>query len=101
MKKTGFVYKIVIDGFIRYIGVTNNIKRRQKEHIRAFNKGDMKYLYKMMRESLLDEKYIVLETISDELSIIDARRLEAKIILDDYFTNKNLWQSAPFSFKYF
>jgi hypothetical protein len=101
MKKTGFVYKIVIDGVVRYIGVSNNVIRRQKEHVRAFKKSNDKYLYRMMRESSLDESYLVLETISDELSIIDARRLEAKIILDDYFSDKNLWQSAPFSFKYF
>jgi hypothetical protein len=101
MKKTGFVYRIVIDDIVRYIGVTNNVNRRQKEHVRAFKKNNDKYLYRMMRESLLDENYLVLETISDELSIIDARRLEAKIILDDYFSDKNLWQSAAFSFKYF
>ena len=53
-----------------------------------------------MREMHLDESYLVLEVIS-ELPILDARRLEAKIILEDYFSGKYLFQSAPFSFKYF
>jgi len=99
--KTGFVYRIVIDGYVRYVGVSNNVVRRGKEHVRAFKKGDSKYLYKKMREGGLDESYLILEVISDELTILDARRLEAKIILEDYFSGKYLFQSAPFSFKYF
>lgn len=99
--KTGFVYRIIIDGYVRYVGVTNNVIRRTKEHVRAFKKGDNKYLYKKMREMHLDENYLVLEIISEELPILEARRLEAKIILEDYFSGKYLFQSAPFSFKYF
>jgi predicted GIY-YIG superfamily endonuclease len=98
--KTGWVYKITINNTIRYIGVSNSPKTRFKQHLREFHKKD-KYLYRMIRESGLDESYMCFEIISEEMTILDAKRLEAKLILDDYFGNKTLWQSAPFSFKYF
>jgi hypothetical protein len=98
--KTSWVYIIKVNNIVRYIGVSNNPKRRFKQHLRDFNKKD-KYLYKMMRESGLDESYMQFEIISEEMPVLDARRLEAKLILDDYFSDKMLWQSSPFSFKYF
>jgi hypothetical protein len=99
--KTGVVYEILVNGTRRYIGVTNNLNRRQKEHTRALLLGKDKYLYRKIRESAPDQPEIAFNQISDELPILHARRLEAKYILDDYFNKKELWQSPPFSFKYF
>ena len=98
--KTSKVYEIKVDGVRRYIGVSNNINRRFKEHLRDFNKKD-KYLYRMCRESGLNESHLVLNEITEDLPVLDARRYEAFLILQDYFSERLLYQSPPFSFKYF
>lgn len=96
---TYYVYIIKLDT-IRYVGMTNNIKTRQAQHRRDFKK-QKKYLYKMMKENNYTEKDIILQPIfSSETKYIVARK-ECQLILNDYFNNKELWQSAPFSFKYY
>jgi len=94
-----FVYEIIIDGVRRYVGITNNIKRRQSQHIRDLKSKD-KYLYKMIRENS-PETIISLNIIAQFDNKGDAARWECKLILDDYFSDKNLWQSFPVSIKYF
>jgi hypothetical protein len=45
MKTQYIVYKIVVDGIIRYIGRTNNLNRRYNEHKKLIAKGKSKPLY--------------------------------------------------------
>ncbi len=97
---TYFVYEIEIDGVVRYVGMTNNIHRRELEHHRAYKKGDGKYFYKQIRLSA-PEAIITLTSIKEFTNKGDCKRYEAYLILEDYFTNKNLWQSFPVSIKYF
>jgi hypothetical protein len=44
---------------------------------------------------------MTLEPICEFNNKLEASRMEAKLILDDYFGDKELWQAPPFSFKYF
>lgn len=93
------VYKIYINGSLRYVGYTNNLTRRKSQHLKSITTDTKKYLYKKIRE---------LENPSLEFTIDrefgnsgDAKRWEAYLILDNYFKTKDLWQSFPISFKYF
>ena len=94
------VYEIKIDDVVRYIGITNNLKRRQKEHNKSFRVDPKKFLYKKIKE-YHQEIDLSLEPIYEYENKLEASRMEAKLILDDYFGEKKLWQAPPFSFKYF
>lgn len=99
--KSGVVYEIKVNGVRRYVGVTNNFVRRQKEHLRAIKNGQSKYLYQKINETPPELTKISFSQISDELTILEARRFEGFLILSDWFNRRELWQSAPYSFKYF
>lgn len=97
---TGIVYNIKVDGVIRYIGYTDNLKRRKSQHMRSLKIGDeKKYLYKKINELMTPTIEIEVSKEFDNKG--DAKRWEAYLILHDYFNNKELWQSFPISFKYF
>lgn len=95
-----YVYEIKIDGKTRYIGYTDNLNRREKQHIRDYKKGDNKYLYKMTRETSPETIY-KLNIVKEFNNKGDGKRYEAYLILKDYFTKKELWQSFPVAIKYF
>jgi predicted GIY-YIG superfamily endonuclease len=95
-----FVYEITIDGVRRYVGFTDNLNRRQKEHIRDYKKGSNKYLYSKTRE-VSPQTIYELKVIAEFDDKGDGKRYEALLILQDYFNEKNLWQSFPVGFKYF
>lgn len=98
---TYFVYEIVLNGTRRYVGITNNIKRRQAEHRRDVNKSNLKkYFYKMIVDYDLSRE-IVLNRIYAFDNKTEAMRMEAKLILDDWFEERKLWQHPPYSFKYY
>jgi predicted GIY-YIG superfamily endonuclease len=94
-----FVYEIIVDGVRRYIGMTDNIKRRQSQHRRDL-KTKPKYLYKMIRENS-PETTISLNIVKEFEKRGDCLRWECLMILNDYFNHKELWQSFPVSVKYF
>jgi predicted GIY-YIG superfamily endonuclease len=95
-----WVYQIKIGGVVRYIGMTNNIHKRQLEHRRALKNGDSKYLYRQIR-LMQPEACIELEPVREFDNKGDCKRWECFLILGDYFSDKNLWQSFPVSIKYF
>ena len=99
IKKIYYVYEIIVDDIRRYIGITDNIKRRQSQHRRDLKSKD-KYLYKMIRETS-PETIITLNIINEFENKGDCSRWECKMILDDYFNKKELWQSFPITIKYF
>lgn len=100
VKKVYSVYKIKVGDKTRYIGYTENIVRRQKEHIRDYKKGSVKYLYKKTRE-IAPETIYELILVKDFTNKGDAKRYEALLILLDWFGKRELWQSPPVAFKYF
>ena len=101
------VYKIVIEGVVRYIGRTNNIKGRTYQHKRdlkgRFNGlGTPKKFYDNLilnyrdkgLEWILDQ--IILIPIKDFKTKILSKRWEMFIILEYYFSDNNtLWQKVP------
>lgn len=88
------VYKIEVDGVIRYIGHTNNIKRRQTQHNYLFKKDKKKDLYYKIKLSHSEYKFNLVE-IKRFKSKTEAKRWEALLILLDHFRRKNLWQKPP------
>jgi len=93
------VYEIKIDDIRRYVGMTNNITRREKEHNRGLRAGDSKLLYKNLLEiGRLDE--IKLEVLYEYNTKTQAVRMEALLILEDWFSDKRLWQVPPRVIKY-
>lgn len=86
------VYKIEVDGITRYIGHTNNLKRRQTQHNYLFRKGKSKELYDNITDSEFRFKLI---PIKEFKSKTEAKRWECLLILQDHFDEKLLWQKPP------
>lgn len=87
------VYQVKYLDVVVYIGRTNNLLRRQKEHNRCLNNGDKKALYLFLQSKGVDE--IILEPVAENLKLVDAKRMEMLLILQDYFGEKNLKQKVP------
>lgn len=84
------VYKIEVDGITRYIGHTNNLKRRQTQHNYLFRKGKSKYLY----DNITDRDYkFNLIPLREFKSKVEAKRWECLLILTDHFGDKLLCKS--------
>lgn len=89
------VYYIEINGIKRYIGHTNDLKRREKEHNqRCFKTENKKLLYHNIKNET-GEKNIILKLIKIFTTKTEAKRYEALLILLDHFGEKNLWQKVP------
>ena len=86
------VYKIQIDGVARYIGHTNNLKRRQTQHNYLFRKGKSKLLYDNIKDKTTE---LILIPIKEFKSKVEAKRWECLLILLDHFGEKLLWQKPP------
>lgn len=94
-----YLYEIIINDTRRYIGITNDLKRRQREHNRGLKNGDKKYLYHKLQDNDIQE--VDLKLIEEFNNKSDAMRMEAYLIIEDWFSNRQLWQSPPIGFKYF
>ena len=95
-----FVYYIMIDSKIRYVGITNDLKKRQYQHnYECFVKQTDKKLYKMVR--LNPKKDITLNVYKRFNTKSEAELYEAYIILKDYFSAKELWQALPKKIRYY
>lgn len=90
-----WVYEIKIKGIRRYVGITNDIVKRQKQHNYLMKKMTKKMLYNMIKKTSGDDYYISLEKLKPFKTKVDARRFECLIILNDYFGQKALWQRVP------
>lgn len=101
------VYKIEIEGIVRYIGRTNNIKTRTYQHkrdlkLRFMGLGRPKKFYDGIilkyrdkgLEWILD--LIELIPIKDFKTKILSKRWEMFVILEYYFSDDwSLWQKVP------
>lgn len=88
-----YLYQIIINNKTRYIGRTNDLKKREYQHNYLLKKGKDKLLYNNIR--LENIKSISLQSISEFKNITEAKRYECYLILKDYFTDKELWQRVP------
>lgn len=95
-----YVYKIMIDGVCRYVGITNDIKKRQTRHNYLLKTGYDKKLYNKIRDKH-NSHTISLEIVKEYDNKLEAARFEAYAILTDWFNKKQLWQAAPKIIKYF
>jgi predicted GIY-YIG superfamily endonuclease len=88
-----YLYKVEISGIIRYYGITNDLKRRQSQHNLGLHKREKKELYDFLVEQEIDK--ITLIEVQIFKKRIDAKRMEAFLILEDYFSKKELKQKVP------
>lgn len=90
-----YVYQIKIKNAVRYIGMTNDLHRRELEHNNhCFKKDVEKVLYNKIRDTTnLTE--IKLEVIKTFKTRTEAKRWECLLILIDHFKSKKLWQKVP------
>jgi len=88
-----YLYKIEVSGIIRYYGITNDLTRRQSQHNLGLRKEEKKELYDFLREQGIDKIQLVEVEVFKKR--IDAKRKEAFMILEDYFSRKELKQKVP------
>lgn len=77
-----------------YIGLTNDIERRTKEHIYHYHKGQDKDLYTFLRQQKFNVKF-KLKLLRSFKSRTEAKRYEMLLILKDHFTKQKLKQTIP------
>jgi predicted GIY-YIG superfamily endonuclease len=89
-----YVYKIEVGGVVRYFGYTNDLKKRKWQHnYLCFKKNYKKDLYNRIRIMKASEiELIPIRAFDDK---VDAKRFECLMILKDYFSERQLWQSIP------
>lgn len=93
IKPKYYVYNIKHDGKIIYWGRTISIKTRQNRHNSDFKKGLDKLLYNYLRDKKLAQ--IILNEVFNFNSKVDSKRMECMLILQDYFSKKDLLQKVP------
>lgn len=86
------VYKIIHNKKVIYIGRTNNLIRREKEHNKAI-KINKRKLYQYHRDNGLEE--IKLIPIKEFNNKVESKRYEMLLILMDLFSLKLLQQNIP------
>ena len=91
-----YVYRIEVDKKTRYVGFTQDIIVREKQHnYLCFKKRIKKDFYNKVRELYPNMDKVVLNIVKTFPTKIDAKRFECYLILSDYFTKKELWQRVP------
>ena len=98
--KNNWIYCIVIKGKIRYIGMTNDINKREAQHRLNLKKNKDNLLYKNIKHYNIDVE-LTLTPIKSFNNRSDAMRYEAYLILKDYFSDRHLWNKPPRVIKYF
>ena len=84
-KSTYFVYNIIHNGKVVYIGRTTNIKTRQARHNLDYKRGIKKTLYDFLR--LEGVEVIKLNPIIEYKEKIHSKRFEMYLMLTNYFEN--------------
>lgn len=87
------LYKIELNGEIIYIGITNDLKRRQQQHNLNIKKNVNRPLYTHLNS--LNISNVTLTTLASFKSRVEAKRMECYLILQDYFNDKQLKQKVP------
>jgi len=88
------VYRIVVSDKTRYVGLTNDIERRQKQHnYLCFRSQKKKILYEEIRKVGMEK--IELIKIRTFRTKVEAKRFECFLILQDHFNKAELWQKIP------
>ncbi len=88
-----WVYQVEILGIVRYIGITNCLKRRETEHNSGLKKGDDKMFYTYLRSEGIET--IELIPIIECKDRVTAKRWEMYYILEDWTCANALKQNIP------
>lgn len=90
-----YVYTIETDGIVRYIGRTNNPKRREYQHNYNLKKGKSSQFYDFCYENNINE--VSLKVIREFSSKTEAKRYEMFLILIHHFEDNfdELFQKVP------
>lgn len=91
-----YVYRVMIDKKVRYVGYTQDIELRKKQHnYLCFKKMKSKILYNNIRRFYPEMKEIKLNIVKTFPTKVEAKRFECYFILHDYFNKRELWQRVP------
>jgi predicted GIY-YIG superfamily endonuclease len=93
-KKRFYVYTISFNKWVIYVGLTDNIRRRETQHNYLYKGGKVKDLYDYLRLQNFTER-IELKPIKVLDTRVEAKRYECMLILQDHFSNKLLKQKVP------
>ena len=86
------VYKLTSKGGLSvYIGHTNNIERRIKEHQMNIKNGKSTLFY----DSILIDGTFTYEILSTFKTKVEAKRYEMYLILQRYYSGEKLYQKIP------
>ena len=88
-----YIYQIIHKKHVLYIGQTDNLNRREKQHNYHLKKGTHKELYNYLREIGITQ--IKLKVIKEVNSRTEAKRIEIFLILTAHFKNRKLFQKIP------
>ena len=88
-----YVYQIKINGIVRYIGRTKDLKKREYYHNYNLRKGLNKELYNYCRELNLESLKLQMIKVLD--TEIECKRYECLLILKDFFNKHLLKQRVP------
>lgn len=88
------VYHIYCNNTPVYVGITNNIEERQRQHNRSLKDNRNKFkIYEYLRFNNISS--IELIPIIEFDTLTEAKRYEAYLILEDHFTKRNLKNGIP------
>jgi predicted GIY-YIG superfamily endonuclease len=87
------VYRISNRNNVIYIGYTNDLTRRSKEHNYHLNKGTSKQLYDFLRKKQI--RSIKLELLKKFKTRTEAKRFECMLILMYHFAGHSTLQKIP------
>ena len=88
-----WVYRIEVNGTVRYVGITCTLKRRQTQHNTGLKKGEVKELYDFLRAEEIET--IELIPVQQFPTRVMAKRYECLLILQDLFGKHELKQKCP------
>lgn len=89
-KQQFYVYRLTSSSGALYIGRTNNIERRIKEHQMNIKNGKSTLFY----DSLVDGTFTY-EILSTFKTKVEAKRYEMYLILQRYYSGEKLYQKIP------
>jgi len=84
-----YVYQIKINNTVRYIGISNDLDRREAQHRSGVKSNTPKPFYQWCNTNGIKASDITLEPIFKHSKRVEVKRYEAFWILHYYFSDNN------------